>query len=330
MNHIRLGLPKGSLNRDGRGNTQAILISAGYDIEGYEPERESDRRLRFANDPEILPFLTRPQSAPIELGRDMLDTAIIGEDWVKEESVNGGRSVIRIGDLGYGKTRLVLAVPNESPFESLTDFFLAQRDRTAPILMFTEYINLTRAHVMGNDGYRELYGERKPLVQVRGLFNGENDRVQIINSDGVTEGYIRKGADMIVDNSQTGRTLEEYGLRRLETVMESSAGLYAGPSCTGWKEEKAREIFEQLMGAVNGQVYFDVKFNVINGRVDGVKRYLISEGLCSDEPTVSRGDSYSTVNILIPRGRYPAVIRALKGDFGASAIVRNEVSQFIF
>ena len=195
--------------------------------------------------------------------------------------------------------------------------------------MFTEYINLTRAHVMGNEGYRTVYGEKKPVVRVRGLFDGENERVQIINSDGVTEGYVKKGADMIVDNSQTGRTLAEYGLRSLEQVMESSTGLYAGPSCTGWKEEKAREIFGQLKGAVLGQLYFDVKFNVSNGRLGDVKDYLISEGLYYDEPTVARGDRYSTINILIPRGKYPSVLRELKGNFDASAIVRNDVRQFM-
>ena len=41
----------------------------------------------IVNDEDIKAFLTRPQSSPVELNRGMVDLAIVGEDWVKEESV---------------------------------------------------------------------------------------------------------------------------------------------------------------------------------------------------------------------------------------------------
>ncbi|MCX6819302.1 MAG: ATP phosphoribosyltransferase [Candidatus Aenigmarchaeota archaeon] len=329
MNRIRLGLPKGSLNKKDRGNTQQVFLDAGYDIKGYEPDNEADKRLAIVNDPEIIAFLSRPQSAPVELSRELLDIAIIGEDWVREESISGKANIRRIGDLGYGQVRLVFAVRKDDPYESLSDFFLAQKERENPILCFTEYVNLARQGVMQNEGYQKLFGNKRPLVQIRGLVNGENELVQIINSDGVTEGYIAKGADIIVDNSQTGRTLTEYNLRELEKIMESSAGLYAGPSCIDWKEKKATEIFVQLEGAIIGKKYFDVKFNVPNEQVERVRAYLISDGLCSDEPTVSEGEKYTAVNILIPRERFPLTVKTLREAYSASAIVRDEVKQFI-
>ncbi len=327
-NQIRLGLPKGSLNTIGRGNTAEIFSDAGYDLRGYEPGKESDKKLAVVNDPEIITSLCRPQSAPIELSREMLDIAIVGEDWVREESINkNGGEVKRIGDLEYGPTRLVIGVPTASNYESLSDFFRANQEREKPILCFTEYPNLTRQWVMQNPAYKEIFGEQVPLVQVRGLVDGNNKLVQIINSDGVTEGFIAKGVDFIVDNTQTGNTLREYGLRELETIMQSSAGLYAGPSCSGWKEEKAQEIFEMLQGAIVGRRYFDVKFNVPNTETDRTRTYLIEQGLCADEPTVTRGKSYSAFNVLIPRDRFPNTIRALKKDYNATALVRNEVKQ---
>ncbi len=329
MNRIRLGLPKGSLNKKDRGNTQQVFLDAGYDIKGYEPDNEADKRLAIVNDPEIIAFLSRPQSAPVELSRELLDIAIIGEDWVREESISGKANIRRIGDLGYGRVRLVFAVRKDDPYESLSDFFLAQKERENPILCFTEYVNLARQGVMQNDWYQKRFGNKRPLVQIRGLVNGENELVQIINSDGVTEGYIAKGADIVVDNSQTGRTLTEYNLRELEKIMESSAGLYAGPSCIDWKEKKANEIFVQLEGAIIGKKYFDVKFNVPNEQVERVRAYLISDGLCSDEPTVSEGEKYTAVNILIPRERFPSTVKTLREAYSASAIVRDEVKQFI-
>ena len=330
MEKIKLGLPKGSLNTIGRGNTYQIFADAGYDINGYDPGKESDKRLRILNDSEIDAFLIRPQSAPVELSKNLLDVSIVGEDWVREESINAnGADITRIGDLEYGQTRLVIGIPNESPHETLSDFFQAQKGRKTPILCFTEYPNLVRQRFMEDSGYRALFGDKKPLVQVRGLVDGENKMVQVLNSDGVTEGYMAKGADLIVDNTQTGSTLREYGLRELETIMESSAGLYAGPGCSGWKEDKAKEIYQLLAGAVIGRKYFDVKFNVANSRLDEIKKYLVSEGLCSNEPTVSRGENYSAVNILMPRDRFPEALRTLRREYSVSAVVRSEVKQFV-
>lgn len=327
MDKIVLGLPKGSLNNVNRGNTHQLFVDAGYEVKGYEPGNESNE-INIANDPEIKAFLTRPQSAPVELLRQMLDIAIIGEDWVNEESVNSEGIIKKVGDLDYGQTRLIVAVPNDSPYTSLTEFFRVNKERETPILCFTEYPNLTKQHFMNNEGYREIFGETSPMVQVRGLVDGENDMVQIINSDGATEVYIAKGADIIVDNTQTGNSLRKAGLRELETIMESSAGLYAGPSCCGFKEAKVKMIFEQLFGAIKARKYFDVKFNISNESVEEVKDFLVSNAFCSDEPTVVQGKNFSQVNVLIPKIKFPEMLKGVK-SYGASAIIRKNVKQYV-
>lgn len=328
MNNIVLGLPKGSLNNVNRGNTYQLFVDAGYEVKGYEPGHESNE-IVIANDPEIKGFLTRPQSAPVELNREILDLAIIGEDWVQEESVNYSEKLItKIGDLDYGQTRLIVGVPKESPHKSLTEFFRANKDRKTPILCFTEYPNLTRQFFMNNTGYKEVFGNSKPLVQVRGLRDGDNKMVQVINSDGATEVYIAKGADLIVDNTQTGSSLRKAGLKELETIMESSAGLYAGPSCQGSKAEKATMIFEQLFGAIKARKYFDVKFNISNSKVEELKDFLLSNEYCSDEPTVVKGNSFSQVNVLIPKNKFPAMLKGIK-NYGASSVVRENVKQYV-
>jgi ATP phosphoribosyltransferase len=328
MEKIVLGLPKGSLNNINRGNTYQLFVDAGYEVKGYEPGKE-ENEIRIVNDPEIKAFLTRPQSAPVELNREILDLAIIGEDWVREESVNTeGEPIRKIGDLNYGQTRLIVAIPTEDPYDTLTDFFRANADRKTPILCFTEYPNLTRQHFMQNEGYKELFGDSKPLVQVRGLWDGDNRQVQVINSDGATEVYIAKGADLVVDNTQTGGSLKKAGLKILETIMESSAGLYAGPGCTGKKADKARTMFEQLFGAIEARKYFDVKFNISNSSVDEVNGFLMSRKFCSNEPTVVKGKIFSQVNVLIPKTKFPAMLRGIK-SYGASAIVRENVKQYV-
>lgn len=326
---LRLGLPKGSLNTPGRGDTKQVFIDAGYDIRGYESGKEV-RNISVANDIEIKPFLIRPQGAAILLSRGMLDIAITGDDWIQEESVKGNHDGIRkIGDLEYGQTRLVLAVPAESNFKTLSDFLESIRGRNRATLCFTEYVNLTRQRLMQNEVYQSLFRNVSPLVQIRGLTDGQNRLLQIISSDGATEGFIDLGADIIADNVQSGDSLRAYGLREIEEIMKSSAGLYAGPSCTGWKERKAQEIFEQLQGAVTGKRYFDVKFNIPLGVVDKLREYLVEAGLCADEPTVTIGKQFAAVNILIPSKTYPNTLKMLRETYGASAVVRNEIKQYI-
>lgn len=328
MEKIVLGLPKGSLNNVNRGNTHQLLVDAGYEVKGYEPGNEAYEP-NVVNDKEIKAYLTRPQSAPVELNRKMVDIAIIGEDWVKEESIaRDEESIKKIGDLDYGQTSLVVAIPITSPYADLTEFFRASKGRKEPVLCFTEYPNLTRKHIMANQGYKEIHADSVPLVQVRGLVDGDNDQVQIINSDGATEVYIAKGADMIVDNTQTGSSLKKAGLKILETIMESSAGLYAGPSCTGAKLEKAEMIYEQLFGAIKARKYFDVKFNIQNERAQEVKEFLVAGEYCSDEPTISRGTEYSQVNVLIPKNKFPEMLRGIKSH-GASSIIRDSVKQYV-
>jgi len=324
---IILGLPKGSLNNVNRGNTHQLFVDAGYEVRGYEPGNES-YEIDILNDEDIVAYLTRPQSTPVELNRGMVDIAIVGEDWIKEESVLRPTKTVKIGDLDYGQTRLIVAVPNDSPYNSLSDLFRANKDRKTPILCFTEYPNLTRKFIMENEVYQELYGDAVPFVQVRGLTDGDNEMVQVINSDGATEVYIAKGADLIVDNTQTGSSLRKAGLKEIETILHSSAGLYAGVSCTGEKMEKAEMIFKQLFGAITAKKFFDVKFNIANSKIESVTNYLIENKLCADEPTITQGSDFSQVNVLIPKSKFPEMVDAIKG-FDATSIIRNDLKQLI-
>lgn len=327
MVEITIGLPKGSLNNVNRGNTHQLFVDAGYEVKGYNPGDES-YEIDILNDPEIKAFLTRPQSTPVELNRGMVDISIVGEDWVKEESVLSDNDIVKIGDLDYGQTRLIVAIPNESPYNNLSEFFRANADRDAPILCFTEYPNLTRKHIMENEAYQEIYGDKVPFVQVRGLRDGDNEKVQVINSDGATEVYIAKGADLIVDNTQTGSSLRKAGLKELETILHSSAGLYAGVSCTGDKMVKAQMIYDQLYGAITARKYFDVKFNIANDKVEDVSNFLVENKFCSDEPTINAGNNFTQINVLISKDKFPMMLDGIK-DFGASSIIRSNLKQYI-
>src|SRR3989338_8983873 len=245
---LRIGLPKGSLNSEdpNRGNTNELLLRAGYDIVGYNPGREQPSVLSIKNDPELKLKLIRPQSAPYHaLPRRKLDIAIIGGDWVVDaQSLK--KPIQVIGELGYGNVSVVVTVPQNFPFDSLTDFFNSRRGNSNPAICHTEYVNLTSDYIRKNKGYQSLFGLLAPLIVMRGHNIGKNSFVQVHFSDGLTESFLEEEDEFIVDNLHTGNTLKGYGGRPLEAIIESSAVVCAGPSCVDWKKDKSAEFFERL------------------------------------------------------------------------------------
>ena len=94
------------------------------------------------------------------------------------------------------------------------------------------------------------------------------------------------------------------------------------------KNGKSSLIFDQLYGAILARKYFDVKFNINNDIVKELTDYLIENKLCSDEPTINKGSTYSQVNVLIPKGKFPEMLYEIK-KYGASSIIRSDVKQYV-
>lgn len=46
------------------------------------------------------------------------------------------------------------------------------------------------------------------------------------------------------------------------------------------------------------------------------------------EPTVTECSSFSQINVLIPKAKFPEMIEAIKG-FNATSIIRNDLKQLI-
>lgn len=244
---VRLGLPKGSLNRVERANTHQLFIRAGYDIHGYLPGNEEGDKLLIANDPEILPFLIRPQNAATELKIGFLDAVISGEDWMEELSAYDF-GIKKVGDLKYGQASLVVAVSKNTPYSNLDELLLKFFRLKRPLILFTEYIYLAQKTFTGNKTYQRLYRNKLPKYFIRNISGGENEWVKIFHSDGLTEAYIMKGADVVLELRRTGTTMDKYGLKPIHHVLDTSVGLYSSFNCQGWKIKKIKEIYRRLKG----------------------------------------------------------------------------------
>src|SRR5262245_35185637 len=132
---LKLGLPAGSL-QDATGE---LFRRAGYKItyasRSYYPT---------IDDPEIQCTLIRAQEMARYVQDGVLDCGLTGYDWIMETEAK----VVELAELVFSKVsrrpvRWVLAVPNDSPVQSVKDL---QGKRIA-----TEVVNLTRRWLAQHD-----------------------------------------------------------------------------------------------------------------------------------------------------------------------------------
>src|SRR5512134_284500 len=140
---LRLGLPKGSLQEA----TVQLFARAGFNV--YVNPRSYYPAI---DDPDIECLLIRAQEMARYVGDGILDAGLTGQDWIAEHAAacesepdgrGGAAAIVPIADLVYakqsfGRVRWVLAVPEDSPFQTPQDL----EGRT----IATELVRATRAY----------------------------------------------------------------------------------------------------------------------------------------------------------------------------------------
>ena len=182
---LRLAIPnKGRLVEP----TIALLRDAGLVFEASERAlvakvQNFDLDILFVRTNDIIEFVS---DGVAELGVTGLD--LVGES---------GTTVPQVHKLGYGRCRLTIAVPNDSPFRAAEDL--------AGLRVATSHMNLTKK-----------------------FFASRSIPVDVIPVSGAAEVAPRLGlAEAIVDLVSTGSTIVVNGLRPIEEIFESEAVMLA-------------------------------------------------------------------------------------------------------
>ena len=211
---LRLGIPKGSLQE----STIALLKRAGLNV-------YTSSRSYFANtdDPEIECMLIRAQEMARYVEHGVLDCGLTGRDWV----IESGLEVVTAAELVYakqslGKVRWVLAVPEDSSFQTPEDL--------SGKIIATELVNVTKNY-----------------------FSGRNIPVKVEFSWGATEVKPPMMADAIVEITETGSSLRANRLRIMETILESTTQLIANKNA--WAESQKRQKVDNLALMLCGAIY---------------------------------------------------------------------------
>jgi ATP phosphoribosyltransferase len=260
---------------------RALLAEAGVDI----IHTARDYRPRVTLDHCQVKIL-KPQSIVEMLQAGSRDLGFAGADWVAELD---GR-LVELVDTGLDPVRVVAAGPSCL----LMDGRLPEQ----PLVVASEYERLTLA-----------------WINRRGL------DARFVRSYGATEVFPPEDADLIVDNTATGSTLEANGLEIVDQLMESSTRLYA--SAEALEDPARRQTIDQLVllvqSVLEARQRVMVEVNVSPGALEAVLAVLP----CMRQPTISElagGDGFA-VKAAVPRAELPAVIPRLKASGGGDVVV---------
>ena len=288
-NILKLGIPKGSLEEA----TVNLFAKAGYNI-----KIKSRSYFPSIDDNEIECMLIRAQEIARYVQNGVLDAGLTGKDWIQENRAD----VVEIADLVYSKTssrpvRWVLAVPNESPIQSVKDL---QGKRIA-----TEAVNMTV-------DYLKKHGVT----------------ADVEFSWGATEVKPPKLVDAIVEITETGSSLRANNLRIIETLMESNTKFVMNKEAydNPWKKQKVERLVLMLQSAMaaNGQV--GLMMNVPKNRLDEVMK-ILPEG---KKPTIAEltDSNWMDLSVILEERLVREIAPDLKA-IGVEDIVEYSINKII-
>ena len=232
MSNLRLALPSTGALFEG---TSKLFSDCGLGI------RRANSR-RYTADIPQLPgvdvLFQRQSDITIEIDGGSADIGIVGLDRFYESRLERGETVLIHKDLGFGNSKLVIAVPDAwldvTSMADLADIALEFRSKGRDLRIATKYQRLVKRFLNQNDV------NYVSMVHV----SGGLEAAPII-------GY----ADVIADITATGRTLRENDLRILidGTVMESQSVMVGNARTLANDQNKLQNIRE-ILGKIDANL----------------------------------------------------------------------------
>lgn len=227
-------------------------------------------------DEDISVMFTRAADIPEFVADGAADMGMTGLDLIKEKEVN----VEILEDLNFGKAKLVLAAPEDSYINNLSDIKYGS-------MVATEFPNLT-----------EKYLKTKGLL------------AKIVELSGSTEIAPFIGvADIIADLTSTGTTLKMNHLKIIDIILESSIQLIANKKSFQEKNKKIEAIRTGIKGVLDAEGKKLVMMNVSEKFLNDVKQAMpgltgptvsnvLSDGMMAVHAVVDERDVFELVNKL--------------------------------
>ncbi|MDR2951750.1 MAG: ATP phosphoribosyltransferase [Treponema sp.] len=235
--------------------------------------------------------IMKPQNVGelLELGSH--DAGFTGMDWIRES----GADVEDILDLGFDKVRIIAAVPQDYSEGKL---------RSKKLVVATEYVKLAEAWLKSS-----------------------NYDYRILRTYGTTEVFPPDDADMIVDNTASGQTLKDNGLKIIGTLLESSTRFVVSRAALANAQKRGRieELAMLFRAVLDGRDRVMLEMNIPKDRFDALASLPAMRS-----PTVAPlyGDAGYAVKIAVKKSEVAELIPKLK-QLGALDIVEYDLRKVV-
>ena len=204
----------------------SLLSKAGIQIDDNPENRRPAINLAG-----VMAKMIRPQDMPLQVANGNFDLAVTGRDWLTEHLYQFPSSPVReLLDLKFGKVRIVAVISKDLSADDVHSLKQLDTERLAPLRVASEYINIA-----------DKYARDNHLGPYR-----------VIPTWGASEGFVPEDADLLVENTQTGRTITRHKLKIIDTLFESTACLIGGANCKSdsIRGERVQSIIKMLQTAV--------------------------------------------------------------------------------
>jgi ATP phosphoribosyltransferase len=195
---VRLTLPDGHQQQQ----TVALLNRAGIRLDDY-PSAAGNRRPGI--DIKQMPIkVIRPQDMPLQVANGNFDIAITGRDWLADHLAQFPSSPIReVLDLKLRRVRLVAVVSQSLAAGDAAGLNRLAAGMEGPLRVASEYVNIADKYARDN----------------------HLGRYRVIPTWGASEAFLPEDADLLIENTETGRTIARHNLKVIDTLFESTACL---------------------------------------------------------------------------------------------------------
>ena len=211
---VWLAIPDGHQQKP----TIEFLNKTGLQISGYT-EGAPNRR-PTVNMVNTQAKVIRPQDMPLQVANANFDLAITGKDWLLDHLYRFPSSpVTKLIDLGFGTVKVVAVVSQNLPASNISDLKqLVLSGKLSPLRVATEYTNIA-------DKY---------------LRDKHVSRYKLIPTWGASEAFLPEDADLLIENTETGKTLATNKLRIIDGIFQSTACLIGNKNCLKSRTKRER------------------------------------------------------------------------------------------
>ena len=307
---LRLALPSSGALHD---PCMAFMRACGLSV-----SRANSRRYiaEVRSVPGVTVMFQRGSDITPKIDEGTVDLGIVGKDQFLENRREDGDSRVVIDGLGFGRSNLVLAVPDSwvdvTSMADLAEVSVEFRDSGRDLRVATKYPRLIQRHL---------------------LAHGVN-YFSLVQSSGTLEAAPAMGfTDIIGDITETGSTMRENRLKQIDggTAISSDTCVISrkmDPDTDRARLATARLLLEMMEAHLGAKTFVRVTANMKGETAEEVAEYVLRHSDISglQGPTISRvftpnGAGWFAVTVIIEENRLLSAVDTLRQIGGTSVTV---------